>query len=140
MFDCPPGQWRISVSPVRPLLLTAALVAALGVAGPARSATSTDPMSVNDQTDGVTSKRKTTVAVYCRKDPCNGSMKLTSGDTKFASATFAIPPKTTFKIPMKLSHVAFDVLRGSPGRKMKVTATAKLASGQIVSHVITLKA
>jgi len=120
--------------------VTAALVAALGVAGPARSATPTTPMSINDQTDGVTSKRKTTVAVYCRKDPCNGSMKLTSEDSKFASATFAIPPKTTFKIPMRISRAAFDLLRAAPHRKLKVTATATMANGQIVSHVITLKA
>lgn len=125
---------------MRPVFVTAALVTALGVVGPARAQAPATPMSINDQTDGVTSKRKTTIAVYCRKDPCNGSMKLTSGDTKFASAVFAIPPKTTFKIPMKISKSAFDVLRAAPGRKLKVTATAKMASGQILSHLITLKA
>ena len=125
---------------MRPLFVTAALVAVLGVAGPARSAIPTTPMSINDQTDGVSSKRKTTVAVYCRKDPCNGSITLNSGDSKFASATFAIPPKTTFKIPMKLSRVSFDLLRAAPKRKMKVTATATLAGGQVVTHLITLMA
>ena len=125
---------------MRPLRASAALVAALAVAGSAQAQAPPTPMSINDQTDGVTSKRKTTVAVYCRKDPCAGSIKLVSEDTKLASATFNIPPKTTFKIPMKISKSGFDLLRAAPKRKLKVTASAKLASGVIVEHVITLKA
>jgi hypothetical protein len=124
-------------------LATGAIVShviTLTTASSASSVTPATPLSINDQTDGVNVKRVTTVAVYCRKDPCKGSAELVSGDTKFASATFEIPPKTTFKIKMRISRAAFNRLRAAPKRKMKVTATAKLETGAIVSHVITLKA
>ena len=117
------------------------MVAVLGASGGARSATPTTPLSINDQTDGVNSKRRTTVAVFCRAGrSCKGKMRLGDGDTRFASKTFEIPPSTTYKVKMRLSQAAFDLLRSSPKRKMKVRATATLESGHVVSHVITLKA
>ena len=124
---------------MRPLLATAALLAAVGLAAPARSATSTHPLSINDQTDGVNHQRRTTVAVYCRKKPCKGTMALLHNDTKLASADFSIKPKTTFKIPMRLSHKAFNELKTAADHKWKVKARATLSTGHVVSHVITIK-
>src|SRR4051812_23674324 len=104
---------------MRSLLIAAALFAA-----PA------DPISILDQTDGVTSKRMTTVALYCRKDPCSGSVRIGSDTFKFGSAAFAIPAKTTGKVPVRISKTAFETLKDAPRRKLKVTLTVKLASGQ----------
>jgi hypothetical protein len=137
----PVRDGRVTVIGMRPLLATAALVAALGAAGPARGATTTDPISILDQTDGITSKRVTTVALYCHKLPCAGSVKLgTSSDLKFGSATFSIPASTTGKVPVKISKAGFALIKGAPSRKLKVTLTVKLASGQVFTHLITLRA
>jgi hypothetical protein len=125
---------------MRPLLAMAALLAAFGAAGPARAQAPADPISILDQTDGVTSKRMTTVALYCRKDPCAGSLRIGSATFKFGSATFSIPPKTTGKVPVRISKTAFETLKDAPKRKLKVTLTVKMASGQILTHLITLRA
>lgn len=113
-------------------------MAVIGIAGPAHSATPATPLSIHDQTAGVNSKRETTVAVFCRNDPCKGSIKLTSHDKKWALSTFEIPPETTYKIKLRLSRPAFEALRTTPNRKVKVRATVKLETGHTVSHVITL--
>ena len=126
---------------MRTLKVMAALVAMLAIAGPARGATTTDPISILDQTDGINSKRVTTIALFCHKDPCNGSLKLGDASSlKLGSATFSIPPKTTGKVPVKLTKSGFNLVKAAPKRKLKVTLTVKLASGQVFTHLITLKA
>jgi hypothetical protein len=125
---------------MRPLLLTAALVAALGAAGPARGATTTDPISILDQTDGVTSKRATTIALYCRKDACAGKLKLKSGALTIGSAPFTITPKTTAHVPVKITRAGFAMIKGGKNRKLQVTLVVTMASGQRFTHLITLKA
>jgi len=125
---------------MRPLLAAAALVAALGAAGPARAQSPTDPISLLDQTDGVTHARRTTVAIFCRKDPCAGRLALTVGKLTLGSAKFSIAPKTTAHVPVTLSRAGFALVKGAPHRKLKVTLTVTMASGQILTHVITLRA
>src|SRR4051794_35591799 len=123
----------------RPALL-AIVAAALAVAGPARAQAPADPLSILDQTDGVTSKRATTIALYCRKEACAGSLKLKVGATRIGSAPFSITPKTTAHVPVKLTRAGFALVKGAPRRKLKTTLVVTLASGQALTHVITLKA
>src|SRR5690348_9765895 len=125
---------------MRPLLIAAALVAAFGVAGPARALAASDPISLLDQTDGVNHARGTTVAIYCRKDPCSGRLKLTAGSLKIRTARFAIDPKTTAKVPVKITRAGFALVKGSHNRKLKTTLTVTMADGRVLTHVITLKA
>ena len=125
---------------MRPLLAAAALVAALGAAGPARAQSPTDPISLLDQTDGINHARMTTVAIYCRKDPCSGRLKLTVGSLKIGAARFSIAPKTTAKVPVAISRAGFALVKGARARKLKTTLTVTMADGQVLTHVITLRA
>jgi hypothetical protein len=124
---------------MRPLLAAAALAVALGVAGPAR-AQLPDPVSLLDQTDGISHARRTTVAVFCRKNPCAGALKLTAGSLKIGSAKFAIAPETTAKVPVTITRAGFALVKGAHGRKLKVTLTVTMASGDVLTHVISLRA
>ena len=123
----------------RPALL-ATLAAAVVVAAPVHAQAPKDPVSILDQTDGVTSKRATTIALYCRKDACAGRLKLKVGTTRIGSAPFSITPKTTAHVPVKLTKAGFALVKGAPRRKLKTTLVVTLASGQALTHVITLKA
>jgi hypothetical protein len=125
---------------MRPLLAAAALVAALGAAGPARALAPTDPISLVEQTDGVTHSRDTTVAIFCRKEACAGALKLTVGRLKIGSASFSIAPKTTAHVPVRITRAGFALIKGAKKRKLKTTLTVTMASGQVLTHVITLRA
>src|SRR3954447_10714739 len=123
---------------MRPLLITAALVAALGAAGPARALEPTDPVSILDQTDGVRHDRTTTIALYCRKQACAGKLALKAGTRTIGSAPVAIEPKTTAKVPVKITRKGFAMVKGAPKHKLKVRVDVTVVD-HVVSHVITLK-
>ena len=111
-------------------VLAAALIAAQA---------SPPPITIRDQNDGVNSLRVVTVAGFCRgPQPCAGTAKLTRGATVLGKAPFTAPPKTTFKTPIKLSASVFRALHKARGKKMRPTLTLTPATGQAVSHVITI--
>jgi hypothetical protein len=125
---------------MRPLLAAAALVAAFGAAGPARALAPTDPISLLDQTDGVSHARDTTVAIFCRKAACAGKLKLTVGKLRIGAASFSIAPKTTAHVPVRITRAGFALIKGAKNRKLKTTLTVTMANGQVLTHLITLRA
>jgi hypothetical protein len=111
-------------------VLAAALIAAQA---------SPPPITIRDQNDGVNSLRVVTVAAFCRgPQPCAGTAKLTRGATVLGKARFTALPKTTFKTPIKLGASAFRALHKARGKKMRPTLTLTPATGQAVSHVVTI--
>ena len=119
-------------------LASAALAAGLLAAMPAAAA-ELPAITIRDQNDGVNSLRVVTVAGFCRgPQPCAGTAKLTRGATVLGKAPFTAPPKTTFKTPIKLSASVFRALHKARGKKMRPTLTLTPATGQAVSHVITI--
>jgi hypothetical protein len=107
--------------------------------GPAPAAPAKAALTLRAQTDGISHKGVTKLALFCaQSSPCTGTVAVLFGSTKLGSAALNVPGHKTSHVAVRLSAKAVKLIR-KHHRRLKVTMLVTLTSGQTFSGPITIK-